>query len=609
MTTQSRPDEAADTDYLAALDAAVEAGYPRPRLVRDGFVDLTGPWEFCFDDGDVGRDQHFGDPGAPVFDRSIIVPFPFESERSGIGEAGPHPVLWYRRTITLPDHGADERVVVHFGAVDYAAQVFLDGALLTEHEGGHTPFSATLPADAAGEVCLVVRAEDQPGDLAQPRGKQDWRDAPHSVWYGRTGGIWQPVWLEVVPATHLCALDFDSDVVRGEIAWSARLSTRTSARVRLRLSMGGELVAEHECRALAGEVSAHLALPALANAWEWEHLEWSPEHPRRLGAEVALLDEDGAVVDSARSYLGIRSVGARDGQFVLNRRPYRLRLVLTQGYWPDTHLAAPSRLALRDEVELIKSLGFNGARVHQKIEDPLFLYWCDRLGLVVWEEMPSCGAFSRRAVRRLFTEWAEAIERDRSHPCIVVWVPFNESWGVPAIADRPEQASLVRGLAELTRSLDPSRPVVSNDGWEHTNSDLFTIHDYARDPAVLLERYGDAAALAATLSGSWPAVRALSIGPAPSGLPVILSEFGGVALPAEHDGAWHGYSDAEDPAGLAERLDALFTAIAECRALAGFCYTQLCDTDQEENGLAWPDRKPKLPASEIAALITRQPGR
>ena len=605
MTTGSEPKEPTGTDDLAALDAAVEAGYPRPRLVRDGFVDLSGEWEFCFDDADVGRDERFAEPFAAGPWRSIVVPFPFESKRSGIGDPGPHPIVWYRRRITLPAHGANERVVVHFGAVDYGAQVFLDGALLVEHCGGHTPFSCTLPADAPGEVCLVVRAEDEPAGLEQPRGKQDWRDVPHRVWYGRTSGIWQPVWLEVVPATHLCSVDLDADVASGEVAWSARLSARAAGRVRLRLSIGAELVAEHEARLVAGAVSARLSIPALGNAWEWEHLEWSPERPRRLGAEVAWLDEDGNVRDLARSYLGIRSVAATDGQFVLNRRPYGLRLVLTQGYWPDTHLAAPSRQALRDEVELIKSLGFNGARVHQKIEDPVFLYWCDRLGLLVWEEMPSCGAFSSLAARRLVAEWTEAIERDRSHPCVVAWVPFNESWGVPAIAQRPEQASLVRGLAELTRALDPGGLVVSNDGWEHTNSDLFTIHDYARDPEVLEARYGDPSALAATTAGPWPAVRALSIGPAPLGLPVILSEFGGVALSAERDGAWHGYSDVEDASGLLDRLDQLFGAIARCQALAGFCYTQLCDTDQEENGLAWPDRKPKLPASEIAALVTR----
>jgi hypothetical protein len=194
MMIESQRGEPPRTDDLAALDAAVEAGYPRPRLVRDGFVDLSGEWEFRFDDADVGRDERFAQPLAAGPWRSIIVPFPFESERSGIGDPGPHPIVWYRRRITLPTHGAHERVVVHFGAVDYGAQVFLDGALLVEHCGGHTPFSCALPADAHGEVYLVVRAEDQPGDLAQPRGKQDWRDVPHSVWYGRTSGIWQPVW-------------------------------------------------------------------------------------------------------------------------------------------------------------------------------------------------------------------------------------------------------------------------------------------------------------------------------------------------------------------------------------------------------------------------------
>ncbi|MCU1489521.1 MAG: hypothetical protein JWM85_926, partial [Acidimicrobiaceae bacterium] len=260
---------------------------------------------------------------------------------------------------------------------------------------------------------------------------------------------------------------------------------------------------------------------------------------------------------------------------------------------------------IREEAELIKSLGFNGARIHQKLEDPLFLYWCDRLGLLVWEEMPSAGAFSAAAIHRLVQEWLAALARDRSHPCIVVWVPFNESWGVPAMATRPEQASFVGGLADLTRAFDPTRLVVSNDGWQHVNSDLLTIHDYSPDGASLLRRYGDAAARRTTLEGPWPSVRALVVGSANvEGLPVVLSEFGGVAFSATADDDWHGYSDAGDPKDLLERLGDLFGALERCEGLAGFCYTQLSDTEQESNGLTWPDRNPKLAAEDIAALVS-----
>jgi beta-galactosidase/beta-glucuronidase len=591
-------------DFLAALHAKVEAGYPRPRLVRDRWVDLSGAWEFAFDDEDLGRDAGWHRPSADVYDRTIYVPYPFESDRSGIGGEGFHPVVWYRRAVVLPTHRSDERVMVHFGAVDYAASVWVDGQLLGEHSGGHTPFSFLLPADSTGEASIVVRAEDRPEAVELPRGKQDWRRDPHSIWYGRTTGIWQPVWIEVVPSAHLLAADFVCDAAQGRVDWSVRLSRPIEGSVRLRLSADGVLVGEQSQRFVGSETRAAMSLAGLENAWEWENLEWSPEHPRLIGAEITLLDAAGAVVDSVLSYLGSRSVAVADGQFLLNRRPYVMRLVLAQGYWPDTRLASPTREALRKEVELIKSLGFNGARIHQKLEDPLFLYWCDRLGLLVWEEMPSAGAFSAGAIHRLVQEWLEALARDRGHPCIVVWVPFNESWGVPAMASRPEQAALVSGLADLTRAFDPSRLVVSNDGWEHVNSDLLTIHDYSPDGDSLVRRYGDAAARRATLEGAWPSVRALVLPSADArGLPVVLSEFGGVALSATADDAWHGYSDVGDPKDLLERLGDLFGALERCEGLAGFCYTQLSDTDQESNGLTWPDRTPKLAPEDIATLV------
>lgn len=595
--------DATEADFLAALHARVEAGYPRPRLVRDRWVDLCGAWEFAFDDGDVGIDEEWA-AGPLAGAREIEVPYPFEAQRSGIGDAGRHPVAWYRRQVVLPERGAGERHVLHFGAVDYAASVFVDGRLLGQHAGGHTPFSVPLPAALSGEVAVVVRCEDQPERAEQPRGKQDWRAEPHSIWYGRTSGIWQPVWLEVVPATHLVACDFVSDVAAGRIESTIRLNRGATGALRLRFSLDGVVVAEQTQQVAAETVTAAVALPVLANAWEWEHLEWSPEHPRLLGVEVTLLDAGGAVIDRALTYAGLRSVSARAGQFLLNRRPYFLRLVLAQGYWPDTRLAAPARAALHDEVALIASLGFNGVRVHQKIEDPLFLYWCDRLGLLVWEEMPSCGTFSPAAARRSVAEWAEAIERDRGHPCVVVWVPFNESWGIPAVATDPAQAQLAAGVAALTRALDASRLVVSNDGWEHVASDLMTVHDYSAEPDTLIERYGTPAACRETLTGRWPSVRALSLAPPDDQLPVVLSEFGGVALSRVDDGDWHGYSDVSDPADLAKSLEKLFGALHRCAGLAGFCYTQLSDTEQETNGLTWADRTPKLPAAEIAAFVT-----
>jgi hypothetical protein len=285
--------------------------------------------------------------------------------------------------------------------------------------------------------------------------------------------------------------------------------------------------------------------------------------------------------------------------------PYYLRLVLGQNYWPDSHLAAPSPEALRKEAEHIKAMGFNGVRIHQKIEDPRFLYWCDVLGLLVWEEMPSAYAFSNSAVERLSREWMEAIRRDKSHPSIVAWVPLNESWGVSQIAVRADQAHYASALYHLTKALDPSRPVISNDGWELVESDIWSIHDYAPDGAGLRARFHSAQDLEAMLSGMGPARRRIMLGGRErAGQPVMLTEFGGLSFTPKLGEAWHGYSTVADAEEFEARLRDIFGTIAESPFLAGYCYTQLTDTEQETNGLLTASREPKLPVESIREITT-----
>jgi hypothetical protein len=278
--------------------------------------------------------------------------------------------------------------------------------------------------------------------------------------------------------------------------------------------------------------------------------------------------------------------------------------VLAQNYWPDSHLAAPSAAALRREVELIRDLGFNTARVHQKAEDPRFLYWADRLGLMIWGETAGAYEFSPRAVGALVTEWTAIVERDRSHPSIIAWVPLNESWGVQHIAHDPRQRAFSRGISDLTRALDGSRPVISNDGWEHTDSDIWTVHDYEADPAVLSARYGSMEAFHAMLADVGPAGRRLSVGQTDGGEPIMLTEFGGVSYVDDAvDGAW-GYSSASDPADFAARVAGIVGAVAASPILSGFCYTQLTDTGQETNGLLRADRTPKIPIEDVRRVVT-----
>ncbi len=615
--------------------ATVQDGtYPRPQLVREDWTDLSGPWQFAADPGRAGlreRWQAGADPSdRAVFGADITVPYPPEAPLSGVGETGPHPVVWYRRTLPLGDvAGLDavrargHRLVLRFGAVDHRARVWLDGALVATHEGGQTPFAADLTdaLDAAAlagqrDPVLVVRAEDDPRDTSQPRGKQDWQDDPHSIWYHRTTGIWQPVWLEVVPAVALERLTWTSDVPAGVVRLDVVLTAVPEEPVSLavRLEIGGRLLAEQTARLEERRASVTVTVPALANGQALhDDLLWSPEHPRLVDADVRLLDGEGAEVDAAGSYLGLRDAAVGRGAFLLNGRPYYLRSVLEQGYWVESHLAAPDAAALRREVELIKELGFNAVRVHQKVEDPRFLHWCDRLGLLVWGETANAYAFTPEAVRQLTTEWIDVVARDAGHPCVVTWVPMNESWGVQHVARVPAQQQYTAALAALTRALDPSRPVISNDGWEHTDSDLWTIHDYAGTGEELTASYGSRAAFEEVLRGMGPGGRRLVLGDrAWQGQPVMLTEFGGVRYTprAEREdaeggqvGTW-GYTTAGDGQDFAARLADLLGAVHASPVLAGFCYTQLTDTMQEANGLCDAQRRPKLPVEQLRAMIT-----
>lgn len=593
------------TDDASALGQ--DGTYPRPQLVRASWRDLSGPWDFAF--GDAGSEE--GDP-AGSFPGTIVVPYPPESPASGIHDTGFHRVVRYRRRVSADEvaalgHAPGRRLLLHFGAVDHRADVWIDGVHAVRHEGGHTPFTVEVPDPARGFE-IVVRAEDDPHDLAQPRGKQDWEAAPHAVWYHRTTGIWQTVWLESVPRQHVRRLDWRARAAEAEVRLGVELADAPApgTRVRVTLRHGSELLARVEAELTTTETEVALPVPALRNGQAREEYLWSPERPTLLDALVELVPPAGEP-DVVASYLGVRDVGEADGRFLLNGRPYEVRGVLSQGYWPQSHLAAPSAAALREEVELVKALGFTTVRVHQKIEDPRFLYWADRLGLLVWTELPSAYEFSATATRRLVTEWTEVVRRDVSHPSIVVWVPFNESWGVQDVATDERQRDLVRTLRHLTLALDDSRLVVSNDGWEHVRSDLLTVHDYENDAARLLATYGDADAFLGRLDGISASGRRLLVGTpeeraATAAKPVILSEFGGVSSAPTGDGSW-GYRHVDSAEHLEEHLVGLFAAVRESGMLAGWCYTQLTDTAQETNGLADENRVPKLPVERLRALV------
>lgn len=596
------------------MSASPRPEYPRPRLVRERWESLNGPWRFAFDDADNGVADGWhrltaASLEAGPLDRSITVPFAYQSERSGIGDPAAHDIVWYGRTFTDPRKDRSERLLLHFGAVDYRAQVWVDGTQVATHTGGHTSFSADVGDALVGDGphALVVRAYDPFEDLTIPRGKQFWQTPSEGIFYTATTGIWQSVWLEPVPAAHVRQVHLTPDLAAGVVDVDLGVSqAAVGATARVHVTLDGRTLVDDHLFVTGPRLHRRVSVvppqgAVGANAGNHQGVAaWTPERPVLHDVEIQLVGADGVAGDRVDSYVGMRDVQVVDGEVRLNGRPYYQRLVLDQGYFPGGGLTALSDDDLRRDIELAKELGFNGARKHQKIEDPRWLYWADRLGFLVWEEMPSAYRFSPEAVQRITAEWAEAVERDRDHPCILAWVPMNESWGTPNLTDDPRQRAHLQALYHLTHTLDGSRPVVSNDGWEHAISDLLTIH-----------HYGSAEKLAAHLGSVVDAVAAQPAGRAiyttghhHRGEPLLLTEFGGVAVAPDAE-TW-GYDSVADGESLGRAYDDLLRAVVANPAIRGFCYTQLTDIEQEANGLLTFDRKPK---TDVEALLraTTQP--
>jgi len=521
-------------------------------------VNLNGEWEF-------------GAGAVRKFDRRITVPFAPQSHLSGLGVWEPGDIVWYRRRFDAPEA---DRLLLHFGAVDYHATVWVNGEEVARHEGGHTPFAADV-----GHVVrehdneLIVHVEDPLADKTIPRGKQYWKQTPESIFYTATTGIWQTVWLEPLPARAIESLritpDFDAREVEFEIG--------AEGPKRVAVTFNGRPVGEWSGDVTKGRITLE------------EVHAWSPEDPNLYGLEA----QCGS--DQATTYFGLRKVETQGGRFWLNGRPYVQRLILDQGYFPGGLLTAGSDDDLRHDIELAKSMGFNGARKHQKVEDPRWLFWADTLGFLVWGEMPNFHEHSAAAESRLTSEWMEVVRRDRDRPSVVAWVPLNESFGFAGV-EPGVQARFQSRVYRLTHELDGTRPVVSNDGWEHAVTDLCTLHDYA-DADVLRSRYRS---LDSTLDPKARPQPPYLPGFSYRGEPVIVSEFGGVALAGSTGFGW---SEAADSGALLNTYRSMVEALMEPGPVEGFCYTQLTDIEHEQNGLLTFDRRPKV-APDLLRKVT-----
>jgi beta-galactosidase/beta-glucuronidase len=596
---------------LFALFVLVSAAYaqavprpehPRPDLVRAGWQTLNGRWEFEFDDKDRGIAERWFEPGSKAFTRSIVVPYAFQSKMSGVADTSFHDVVWYRRTIEAPaGPGPDKRVLLNFGAVDYEATVWVNGDKVGWHRGGHVGFTLDVTDSVkAGANTLVVRAWDPSTDRALPRGKQYWHPQSEGIWYTRTTGIWQPVWLETASPAHVERLRITPDVDHSRVSVEA-IAARHVPGMRLRVS------ARHGDRTpVTAEVTATGRRPVAILELNDQELWW-PDRPALYDLAVELVSAEGRVLDRVESYFGQRKVSVHDGKVYINNAPFYLRMVLDQGYWPESLLTPPTDEAIQYDVKMTKAFGFNGARKHQKVADPRWLYWCDRLGLVVWGEMANAQDYNDEYVARFTDEWQQIVARDYNHPSIITWVPINESWGVPDIATRWAQQEHAKAMFHLLHSLDPTRLVIDNDGWEHTDeTDIFGIHDYARTGEEMAAKYAVLETDRTTVPRNGR--EALAFGYAYNGSPIVMTEFGGISYRVgeqKTEKEW-GYSGIEPTKeAFMKRLDGLVRALRSNKVIAGYCYTQLTDVEQEINGLMTYDRKPKADPKEFAEIFRR----
>jgi beta-galactosidase/beta-glucuronidase len=586
--------------------------YPRPQFVRDAWLNLNGAWQFEIDRSDTGLER--GLQQRELTD-TITVPFCPESTLSGIGETDFLEAVWYRRTVTVPAEWTGCRVLLHFGAVDHDTTVWANGVEVARHRGGFTPFTADLDgiAEPGAEVTLVVRARDSRHGV-QARGKQSTWYANSHCHYTRTTGIWQTVWMEPVPRSVALKRpritpDLSSNSFFLELPLTANLPGH---RVRAVLSDAlGDVV--------AAQARADLDLcPRLVLTVPEERVRlWAPGDPHLYGLRLEVLDADGVVVDSATSYAGLRSVSLHGRRLLLNGEPVFQRLVLDQGYYPDGLMTAPSDEALVKDIELGMAAGFNGARLHQKVFEERYLYHADRLGYLVWGEFGDWGCETgvrddnQRPDASYVTQWLEALERDHSHPSIIGWCPLNETY--QHLHDRITRLDdVTRAMFLATKQADPTRPVIDASGYAHRvpETDVYDSHCYEQDPA----------AFARTMSGLAEDKPFVNTGPDARpwsvpyrGQPYFCSEFGGIwwdpeAAQASGSAVASSWGYGERPRTeeeFLERFAGLTGVLLDDPDMFGYCYTQLTDVFQEQNGLYRFDRSVKLDIERIRRAQSR----
>jgi len=571
--------------------------YPRPDLVRDNWLNLNGSWAFAFDDNKVGHlEQWFLKHD---FNQKINVPFAFQTILSGINDPSFHDHLWYQKSLKVPSTMRNKRVFLRFEAVDYYAEVYVNGKLVGSHTGGQTGFGFEITDFLTWEQeNVVVYAHDPSTDEYLPRGKQYWKEKPESIWYNRTSGIWQTVWLQALEIDYVKHVQITPLYDEGKVEFSIEV---TNASMKPRLILNNKEIDVDFQLTEQNKLVAKYKLFHTEN--DFYEKSWSPDNPYLFDLAI----EYGQ--DRLSTYFGMRKISTKDGRIYLNNRAYYLKLVLDQGYFRQGLLTPPTIDILKQDILIAKALGFNGARKHQKVEDKYYLYYADKLGFLVWGEMASSIKFSELSAKRDMNEWKQVLPRDYNHPSIIAWVPLNESWGVPEINEDKRQQQHSLDLYYYVKKADPTRLVISNDGWELTKSDICAVHNYrhgALDDEKMRAQFRHDLSTKEAILASRPADRPIyAKGFEHRGEPIMLTEFGGISLVVDAQG-W-GYTSVNNSQTLIDEYERILNDIANSTALAGYCYTQLYDVEVEVNGLLTYDRLPKVNPKIIKHLNERFP--
>ncbi|MFV0503476.1 MAG: glycoside hydrolase family 2 protein [Lachnospirales bacterium] len=561
--------------------------YPRPNFQRQEWLNLNGEWDFSFDNKEY---------------RKINVPFCYESILSGIGIVEPHNYVYYKKSITIPSYWGSKNIKLNFGAVDYFCKVYVNSKFVGSHEGGSCGFSFDITKELNyinDEIYLEVF--DPCDDESIPRGKQSWLKDSHAIWYTRTTGIWQTVWLEPVNEKSIASVKFTPDIDKGMV--EVDLVSTCIEDVAFTFTFKNEEIFKFTRPVKQGHNIFSIDIfenKIFRSAYHNDGWCWTPNNPNLFYVNI---DLNG--FDEVNSYFGMRKIETKQGRVYLNNRPFYQKLILDQGYWSDGIMTAPSDDALKADIELAKEMGFNGCRKHQKTEDPRFLYWADKLGYVIWSEVASHPQFNNEAMDRMKNEWVEMVNRDYNSPSIVAYVPINESWGVPNIAFDKRQQSYALSLYYMLKAMDTTRLVISNDGWELTKSDVCAFHSYEHGDESnqykkdkFQKKLIDLDYFLSNPSGR----DVYADGYKYEGEPILLTEFGGMSIVEENSNKAWGYTASNSTEDFLITYKRILETIYKSPFIFGYCYTQLTDVEQEANGLLTAERKFKVPAEKIKEI-------